>query len=132
KNSNSKFWQLFKAGKHTSRAGSEFSATSETIDEIIQATKRRAYANDEVPIVIGHPKENSPQFGAFKKDSFKNVDGVLSGKFEYLTPEFAECVEKKMYNKISIALYKDKALRHIGFFGSLQTALKDLAPVELA
>jgi hypothetical protein len=132
KNEKNTWWQLFKTGTHTSAAGKEFKADDKALDEIITATKNRKYANDEIPICIGHRKDDSPKWGAFKKDSFQKTGDFLQGKYEYLVTEFAEAIERKMFDKVSLALYPDKAIKHIAVLGVTAPAIKDLGTIELA
>jgi|GEM_PF-1300359 len=130
-NTNNKWWQLFKTGIHVSKNGEEFNADAGKIDEIIEATKNHAYANDEIPVCIGHKKEDSPKWGAFKKDSFKRAGEFLIGRYDYLVKEFAECIGRKMFDKVSVALYPDLAIKHIAVLGVQAPAVKGLKAIEL-
>jgi hypothetical protein len=132
KNTNNTWWQLFKIGKWTSSSGKEFSADENKLDEIISATKNRIYVNDEIPICIGHKKEDSPKWGAFKKDSFKRAGDFLVGKYEYLVNEFAEAIDRKMFDKVSIALYPDNSIKHVAILGVQAPAVPALEGIELA
>jgi hypothetical protein len=131
KNRNDKWWQLFKTGKHISAAGEEFNADEKKLDMIINATKNHVYANDEIPICIGHKKEDSPKWGAFKKDSFKRAGEYLIGRYDYLVTEFAEYISRKMFDKVSIALYPDLAIKHIALLGVQAPSIKGLASIEM-
>jgi hypothetical protein len=131
KNKNDKWWQLFKTGNHVSRSGEEFNADKQKIDAIINATINHEYANNEIPICIGHKREDSPKWGAFKKDAFKRSGEYLVGRYDYLVTEFAEYINRKMFDKVSIALYPDLAIKHVAILGVQAPAIKDLGPVEL-
>jgi hypothetical protein len=130
-NTNNKWWQLFKTGIHVSKSGEEFNAGTREIDKIVEATKNHSYANDEIPVCIGHKKEDSPKWGAFKKDSFKRAGDFLIGRYDYLVKEFAECISKKMFDKVSVALYPDLAIKHIAVLGVQAPAVKGLKSIEL-
>jgi len=132
KNVKETWWQLFKTGTWKSNNGKEFSADEKTIDDIVSATANRTYANDEVPICIGHKKDNSPKWGAFKKDAFKRSGDFLLGKYEYLVNEFAEALDRKMFDKVSISLYPDNAIKHIAVLGVQAPAVKALGGIELS
>lgn len=131
KNNNNKWWQLFKTGRHITASGEEFNADANKIDLIIKATKNHIYANDEIPVCIGHKKDDSPKWGAFKKESFQRAGEYLVGKYDYLVTEFAEYINRKMFDKVSIALYPDLAIKHIAILGVQAPAIKGLQPIEM-
>ena len=124
-----KWWGLFKEG--TFKNGS-FKADSATIDKIVAATNAREYQNDEIPVVIGHPKTDSPKYGSVKKFDIKKSGKFLLGKPNNLAPQFAEWVKNKYYDTISIALRpEDYSIRHIAFLGGTPPEVTGLPAIEL-
>lgn len=85
--------------------------------------------NHEAPIVVGHPKDNSPAFGWV--DSLEVLPGDrIFAKPKGIQPEFEEAVGRGIYNKRSASFYSNLNLRHIGFLGGMPPALKGLEAVQ--
>lgn len=123
------WFPVFKVGTHKDGAGRDLQFTEEQIDEIIRMNEGRLA---EVKAVLGHPRTDDPAYG--ETGALKKVvkDGVayLYAKLKNAVAEFAEMVNAGMYNRVSIALYPDLRLRHIGFLGATPPAVKGLAPVQ--
>lgn len=135
---NERWWGIFRTGSFTDMNGQKVEADEKKIDQIIEATKNFAYQNDEIPIVIGHPKADSPKWGSVNKNdlakqSDKNNGWInLLAKPKDLVKEFSEWIEKKMYNAISISLRPDLSIKHIGFLGATPPAVTGLPSVYLS
>jgi len=117
--------EVFKAGTHTASNGIVKTYTDKDLDDI--AAKYNSQSDHEAPIVIGHPKDNEPAYGWIKE--LKRVENKLHAFVEVVSDKFKEAVQKGMFKKVSIALYGDNLLRHIGFLGATPPAVKGLAPV---
>ena len=71
-----KWIEIFKAGTHTAKNGVQRSWDVNDIDEIISNYKPEI---SEAPLVVGHPKTDSPAYGWVEK--LKRVGPVLMAKF---------------------------------------------------
>jgi hypothetical protein len=85
-------------------------------------------AHHEPPLVVGHPKDNSPAFGWVA--GLKKAGSVLYAKFKDVVPEFENLVKGGSYKKRSAAFYPDGRLRHVGFLGAVPPAVKGLADLK--
>ncbi len=134
--STSKPLQIFRAGRHVASDGTaiEFTAAD------LEATAR-AYdpAKHEAPIVVGHPKTDSPAYGWVK--SLAAGDG-LQAEPHQVDAAFSEMVAAGRFKKISAAFYAKDApqnpvpgvyyLRHVGFLGAQPPAVKGLRAPQFA
>nr|VFK14980.1 MAG: hypothetical protein BECKLPF1236B_GA0070989_10712 [Candidatus Kentron sp. LPFa] len=111
---------IFRAGRHATDAGEaiEFSESD------IQATAA-AYdpGRHEAPVVIGHPRSDSPAQGWVS--SLSASPRGLHASLRDVSPEFAERVDRREYAKVSSKFYRPEdpnnptpgvwGLRHVGF-----------------
>ncbi len=122
--------EIFRAGQHGIAGKRVFSA-----DEVAQIARDYDPASGhEAPIVIGHPKLDSPAWGWIK--SLRADKGVLYGTPHEVVPEFDAAVQTKQYKKRSAAFdpLPDGRwqLRHVGFLGGTPPAVKGLADAKFA
>jgi hypothetical protein len=126
---NQVYWiEVFKTGKHTATNGSEKEYTEDDLKAIV--AKYNEQTDHEAPLVIGHPKENGPAFGwvdRLKMEGQKMLAGI-----KQLTKEVLEANRAGHYKKVSVSLYADGLLRHIGLLGANPPAVKGLAAVQFA
>jgi hypothetical protein len=115
---------VFKTGVHTDSKGRTRNWTDADLEEIINGYKPKEH---EAPVVIGHPKEDSPAYGWVER--LKKEGSTLLAKFRQVAPEFADMVKKGLFKKRSISLTPDLRLRHIGFLGATPPAIKGLPDV---
>jgi hypothetical protein len=115
---------VFRVGTHRDSEGNERTWTSADLDRMVSAYDP---AHHEAPIVIGHPKDNSPAFGWIR--GLKREDGTIYAAADLL-PEFDEMVKKGLFKKRSISVYEDGTLRHIGFLGAKPPAIKGLPDIR--
>ncbi|WP_337872896.1 hypothetical protein [Ignavibacterium sp.] len=120
-----KWFAIFKTGKHTDSNGITKDWTEADIDNIVSSYDPSKH---EAPIVIGHPKDNSPAFGWI--DKLKRIGDTLYALPRQLVNDFVEMINKGMFKKRSISLYPDGTLRHVGFLGATPPAVKGLPDVE--
>lgn len=116
--------EVFKTGIWTDSNGNTRAWTEEDLDKIASSYDPREH---EAPIVIGHPKDNAPAYGWV--EALKREGEKLLAKIKPTAKEFVEWVRKGLYKKVSISLYPDMRLRHVGFLGAVPPAVKGLSPV---
>lgn len=123
--------EAFKPGEHTDSAGNKRIWTDNDINAICTIYNERVKADPSLiaPIVKGHPENNDPAFGWVDNLSVNN-EGVLIAELKEINPEFKEEVKNGAFKKVSIALYPDLMLRHIGFLGAVPPAVKGLENVK--
>lgn len=126
---------IFRAGTHTDMSGQ----TLEFSDAML-ADAAREYdpAVHEAPLVVGHPKDNSPAWGWVKSLAASGADLVAYA--DQLDPDFTKAVQAGRYKKVSASFYLPTSpsnpkpgtlyVRHVGFLGGAAPALKGLPPVE--
>ena len=116
-----KYFEIFTTGKHTSSNGVSKEWTESDLDKIVNNFNEKKLS---VPIVIGHPKTNSPAYGWI--EDVKREGPKLLAKPKQVVEEFKEWVNKGLYKNRSISLYPDLTLRHVGFLGATAPAVKGL------
>lgn len=121
-----KYCEIFRAGTHKAANGSEKTYTTADLDTIVNNFN----ADISAPIVIGHPKVNSPSYGWV--NSLKREGESLYADYKQVVPEFAEWVDKGLYKNRSISLYPDMRLRHVGFLGAQPPAIKGLEEFQFS
>lgn len=124
--------EIFKTGSHTDFSGSKESYDTSKLDYMAQTynTRLAQDASQEAPLVKGHPKTEDPAYGWIEKLARKG--DRLFAKIRNLAPQIIDEIKQGMYKKVSIALYPDLMLRHIGLLGAVQPAVKGLKPVAFA
>lgn len=123
----SEIWkEVFKAGTHTDAGGNTREWTESDLDEIVNTyNDQKKKEKHDAPVVVGHPTDNSPAYGWV--ESLKRTGTTLLAKFRNVDSQFQDLVNQGRYGKISIALYPNKLLRHVGFLGAIPPAVKGLA-----
>jgi hypothetical protein len=128
---------IFKPGTHTAMSGATLGFTEHDL-----AASAQAYdpAVHEAPLVVGHPKTDSPAYGWVKSLQF--ADAALQAIPHQVDADFAELVNSGKFKKISASFYTpDSAanpvpgvyyLRHVGFLGAQPPAVKGLKQAEFA
>lgn len=117
--------EIFKEGIQTD--GSGFAHDGKALIDL--AIKKFSAEGDTVPVVVGHPKTDSPAYGWVEK--LKKEAGGLWAKLRDVNPDFLSALQNKTYPNRSAA-FKDGKLRHIGFLGGAAPAVKGLKPAEFA
>jgi hypothetical protein len=120
--------EVFKTGTHTATNGDTQTYTEDDLDRI--AGKYNDQTEHEAPLVIGHPSDNGPAFG-WTVRLRREKDRLYAG-IKQVAQEVIEANRKGHYRKVSISLYADGLLRHIGLLGAVPPAVKGLAPVAFA
>lgn len=117
-----KWCEIFRAGTYKDAKGKDLVYSDEDIETI--AKNFNEGENSTAPIVVGHPKSNSPAYGWV--DSLKAESGKLYASFKQVADEFAEWVNEGRYKNRSVSLYPDRKLRHVGFFGATPPKVKGM------
>lgn len=121
--------EIFKTGKHRDANGNEHEWSREDLDVIVAKYNNQPLdTKHEAPVVIGHPVTNSPAYGWVEK--LKRNGDVLLAKFKQLDRDFKDLIQKGRFKKVSIALYPDLMLRHVGYLGAIPPAVKGLKDTE--
>lgn len=119
-----KWIEIFKGGEYPQGVFSE-----KDLDQIV----RNFEEFYKPPVVIGHPKDNSPAWGWVK--ALQRKGKKLIAKIGDLVPEFVEFLRKGMYKHVSVKLRKDPEkgwyLVHVGFLGGAEPQVKGLQTVSL-
>lgn len=123
--------EIFKPGKHTAVDGKTIEFSEEDVKASVAAYDPTVH---EAPMVVGHPKLESPAYGWIKKLDF--AEGVMSAEPDQVDAGFAELVNSGRFKKISASFYLPDApgnpkpgvyyLRHVGFLGAQPPAVKGL------
>lgn len=120
-------FEIFKTGTHTSDLGITKNYSLDDLNFIAQSYDPKIH---EAPIVVGHPKHDSPAMGWI--ESLKVVGNNLVASSKQIIPEFLDALKKGLYKKRSVSLDKDGKLRHVGFLGGAVPAVKGLANVQFS
>lgn len=123
--------EIFRAGRRLDANGNEVSITAEDLATIAKNYNTQTH---EAPIVVGHPKHDTPAYGWIK--SLVAQGDVLKAEPAQVDAAFAEMVKEGKFKKISAAFYLPHSvnnpakegfyLRHVGFLGAMPPAVKGL------
>jgi hypothetical protein len=116
--------EIFKGGKQIDSNGREHDGDA-LVDRAVSTFDA---ARHEPPVVVGHPKDNSPAFGWVQ--GLKRSGNMLMAKFKDVVPEFEAVARQGLYKKKSASFYPDGRLRHVGFLGAAPPAVKGLADLK--
>jgi len=123
-------FEIFKIGSHTSDKGITKDYSLDDLNFIAESYKPE---EDEAPIVIGHPADNSPAFGWISSLEVTE-DGklVADAPDDKIQSDFLTALKQGTYKKRSISLTPEGKLRHIGFLGGAAPAVKGLADIQFS
>lgn len=118
--------EIFRTGTHTDSSGQVTSYNAQDLSEMAQLYNNRVMSDsrNEAPLVKGHPKDDSPAYGWIERLARRG--DKLVAKVRYVTPDLLEELSSGRYRNVSIALYPDKMLRHVGLLGAVAPAIKGL------
>ncbi len=117
---------IMRTGTFTAMDGQKATFTAEDLDGIaggFDESKRR------VPLVFGHPKTEDPAFGWVAE--LRRAGEVLQAKFKQVHETVKELVSAGHYKNVSVSLFPDRTLRHVGLLGATQPAIPGLKEVAL-
>lgn len=124
--------EIFRTGTHKDSSGKSFDYSIESLDAIAQKYNS-VIAEDsslEAPLVKGHPKSGSPAFGWVDRLARRGLK--LMANIKKLSPEIVENIKDGLFKKVSIALYPDMMLRHVGLLGGMPPLVKGLRSIEFS
>jgi hypothetical protein len=123
-------FEIFKIGSHTSDKGITKDYSLDDLNFIAESYKP---GEDEAPIVIGHPADNSPAFGWISSLEVTE-DGklVADAPDDKIQSDFLTALKQGTYKKRSISLTPEGKLRHVGFLGGAAPAVKGLADIQFS
>lgn len=120
--------EIFKTGTHTSGNGITKEYKDDDLAHIVKTYNEQK--DHEAPLVLGHPTNDQPAYGWAKE--LKMAGSKLLAYVDQVSGDIVDAVKRGEYKKVSIALYPDGLLRHIGLLGAVPPAVKGLAPVQFA
>lgn len=123
--------EVFKTGTHNSSDGREFISTGEKMNAIAELYNGRVSESESfmAPLVLGHPKDNEPAIGWIER--LGRRANKLVAKLKDVSPEIIGQIQANQFKKVSISLYPDLMLRHIGLLGAASPAVKGLNNVRI-
>lgn len=121
--------EAFRSGKWTDSSGNTKEWSDEDLDKIADTYNKSVETGErEAPVVVGHPKDNSPAYGWV--ESARRMGDRLMLKLKDVQDGFVEALKQRAFKKRSISLFPDMNIRHIGFLGGAQPAVPGLADVQ--
>lgn len=119
--------EIFRSGTHTDSAGR---TRTWTLDDLKKIVSQYDPANEEVPAVIGHPKETAPAYGWLKRIWLKGES--IIGDFHQVADELVAAIKAGRYKKRSVSLDRDMRLQHVGFLGAALPGVSGLKDIEFS
>lgn len=133
-----KLLEIFRAGTFTSEEGDRLTFSDAEVAAIVAAYDP---AKHKAPLVIGHPKTEDPAYGHAISLSLSDSNVVLAEPID-VDPAFADLVNAKRYDKISVSFWGPTSPRnpvpgvyyprHIGFLGAVPPAVSGLKSPSFA
>lgn len=122
--------EVFRSGEHRDSGGNTQFYSKEKLKLIADLYNSRVAedSSSKAPIVKGHPKSDDPALGWV--DYLQCDEDILKAKVSKVDPEFMHEIKDGKFKKISISLYDNLVLKHIGFLGAAAPAVKGLQNVE--
>jgi len=122
--------EIFRSGVHKDSSGKSHQYSAEDVEQIAKKYNISLEDNESsiAPLVKGHPESNEPAYGWVERLARRG--DKLYAKMKELSPEIIRNVRDGMFKKISIALYPDLMLRHVGLLGAVPPAVKGMRNVE--
>ncbi|HET7300105.1 MAG TPA: phage protease [Oleiagrimonas sp.] len=118
--------EVFQTGKQTDSAGRTQTWSREDLDQMVANHD----ASQPAPLVIGHPKNDSPAWGWTR--AVKRVGNKLVAKFSHVPDAVADAVREGRYRNRSIKLSRGESgykLIHVGLLGAAPPGVEGLAPI---
>ena len=123
--------EAFRAGTHTDASGKEHTYSDADIDTMAAKINAQVSSGFVPPVVTGHPVSDSPrQAGVYEAHASGSSPRRLYVRVDEVVPSFAEAIQEGQYRYVSVALYSDLGLRHLGVLGGSNPAVKGMAALE--
>ena len=118
--------EVFRTGTQTDSRGNESDYTAERLDSIAELYNSKVAEDDSfmAPVVKGHPASDAPALGWVERLARRGE--FLVAKLKGIDPELAGEVQNGNFASVSISLYPDNMLRHVGFLGAAAPAVRGL------
>lgn len=102
-----------------------------TLDHVIGLAESYAESGHRAPIVLGHPKDNSPAWGWVTACEREGENLYCDWE---VTPELKNLMEEGRFSERSVAFYPTDppVLRHIGLLGATPPRIKGLERIDLS
>jgi hypothetical protein len=101
-----------------------------TFDRLRKIAAKYDPSRRDAPLVLGHPTVDGPAHGWIKRLA---VSGdKLFAQPAYVTAALKEAVDNGLYRHVSMSLYDDDGLRHVGILGATPPAIDGLAPLSFS
>lgn len=122
--------EVFRSGEYRDSGGNTQFYSKEKLKLIADLYNSRVAedSSSKAPIVKGHPKSDEPALGWV--DYLRCDEDILKAKVSKVDTSFMDEVKSGRYKKISVSLYNNLLLKHIGFLGAAAPAVKGLKDVE--
>jgi len=127
-----KLLHIFRPGRHVAASGDQIEFTEADVKATVDAYDPTVH---EAPVVVGHPKTDSPAYGWIKALSLSE-DGQIVAEPHQLMKEFEDAVQAGRWKKRSASFYHPDAptnpkpgvwyLKHVGFLGGQPPAVKGM------
>lgn len=124
--------EILKEGKFKDANGIEREFTAEQL-EAIASQYNQSLTKDktkQAPIVIGHPEADSPAHGWV--ESLSRYGKKLLAKVKEVSQDLIDDVKLGKYKNVSVSLYPDLSLRHIGVLGGARPAVVGLEHISFS
>jgi hypothetical protein len=122
---------IFKPGTHTDAAGNKITYSEDDVKNMVTAYNVQSEDDrHDAPLVKGHPATDDPALGWV--DKLKYEGGKLWAKLKDVKDEVINDVKEGAYKKVSVRLYSDNKLRHVGLLGATPPAIKGLGDVKFS
>ena len=116
--------EIARPGRFQDSGGAWHEFTAERLAKMAEAYDP---GQREAPLVLGHPATNGPAHGWIK--ALKYSGRKLLAQAAYVSEEVRRAVDNGLYKYVSMSLYQDGGLRHVGLLGAVPPAISGLAPV---
>lgn len=118
--------RIGRTGLHTAMSGQQVQLTEADLDKVVTSYNPKDH---EAPLVLGHPTNNGPAYGWVQ--GLKRDGEYLLAQFAQIPDSLKEAVNNGHYKKVSMSLYPDGTLRHVGLLGATPPAIKGLGNINL-
>ncbi len=122
--------EIFRTGTFIDSNGRRHSFAENDLERIAQQYNERVGDNPsyEAPLVKGHPKDDAPAYGWVERLARRGQQ--LFAKLKSVSSEIVDEIKAGKYRRVSISMYPDLVLRHIGLLGAESPAVKGLRPIS--
>lgn len=122
--------EIFKAGTFSDSKGQTHTFGEEELERMVQIYNTQVEKNPsyEAPLVKGHPKDNSPAFGWVERLAKRGK--FLYAKLKSLSQDIIKEIKDGRFRRVSISMYPNLMLRHVGLLGGETPAVDGLRPIS--